>query len=208
MKNTHTITATTLLSLLALTGCGQSTSNTTSAPETTTAATSASSASAASTSEAPSEENKLAKVGEPQAYTLKDNDAVFLRVTVDSVEPITAEQCNTSYFDGVPEGKQLVKLSVSAEAGTKETIEQSELGEDSIGFWVDDWGWVDSEGYKIQRPVNDDCIGSEERPANSLAAEQKTRGTIVLEIPASEDVSEGMPYYEAYWAPFPLEWEQ
>lgn len=208
MKTAHKLTALAVLAL-ALTGCGAGEEATTaeqtsSAPATATATATATASETAAPSETTPPPSKL---GEAEIYKSAATSDPVLSVVVESVEPITAEQCTTTWFDGIDEGKQLVKLNITAELGTAQTISTTEL-ETPVEVSPFDWGWIDAEGYKIESAWDQTCLTSAETPAMSLSPEQKTRGAIVLEIPES-DISAGRPFFEAWWASgMPLEWEQ
>lgn len=204
MKTAHTLTAMAVLAL-ALTGCGNTETKTDEATEqtssTTTSATPSATATPSETTPPPS------KLGEAEIYKSAATSDPVLSVVVESAEPITAEQCTTTWFDGIDEGKQLVKLNITAELGTAQAISTTDL-ETPVEISPFDWGWIDAEGYKIESAWDQTCLTSDETPAKSLSPEQKTRGAIVLEIPES-DISAGRPFFEAWWASgIPLEWEQ
>lgn len=192
---------------LALTGCGNTETKTDTATEQTSSAPATATATASETA-APSETTPPpSKLGEAEIYKSAATSDPVLSVVVESVEPITAEQCTTTWFDGIDEGKQLVKLNITAELGTAQAISTTEL-ETPVEVSPFDWGWIDAEGYKIESAWDQTCLTSDETPAMSLSPEQKTRGAIVLEIPES-DISAGRPFFEAWWASgMPLEWEQ
>lgn len=189
------------LSLLTLTACTGGTEATSSSTSTSPSPTTASATSTRITDAGPR------PVGESQGYFNTETNEDILTVNVTSVEPISKDTCTSVFTSDLPEGKELIRLEVTFEAGSQEALDRIESS--SLDLYPNSsWGWVDADGYKIEGAFESFCLGdADQEPAEELAGGQKTRGSVVLAVPAG-DLAKGMPFYEPAWAPFPLEWTQ
>lgn len=188
------------LSLLTLTAC-------TGGTEATSSSTSTSPSPTASATSTRITDAGPRPIGESQGYFNTETNEDILTVNVTSVEPISKDTCTSVFTSDLPEGKELIRLEVTFEAGSQEALDRIESS--SLDLYPNSsWGWVDADGYKIEGAFESFCLGdADQEPAEELAGGQKTRGSVVLAVPAG-DLAKGMPFYEPAWAPFPLEWTQ